>query len=352
MAIYSATCLISIILAWIVNHIQYGEKSPTVLVKVIISSLPAIVITGIRYGIGSDYFSYQGIFYSDVDFKDPLFSMFNQGIKFLGGDFYISVFVISVIFFTLVFLRIFEDSEYPWLSVFLLFGMIYFFTFMNAMRQFLAISILVYSIKYLEEKRDILFFICLGIATEIHHASALFLIVYFITKLRCNFKILILATPLICILAYLGKSYIVGSLLALMNYSDYTGTSVVGFRTVGGFLWQIILTILACFAYRNVTSKDEENKYRVYFGIQLLSVWIYSLWGGINENEIIRLLAYFQFPSIIFAPIVLKKIKISSLKNFIILLMVVYFSANIFISIAVNNENETLPYETVFEQLR
>lgn len=32
--------------------------------------------------------------------------------------------------------------------------------------------------------------------------------------------------------------------------------------------------------------------------------------------------------------------------------MVVYFSANIFISIAVNNENETLPYETVFEQLR
>lgn len=158
MAIYSATCLISIILAWMVNHVQYGGKSPTLLIKVIISSLPAIVITGIRYGIGSDYFSYQGIFYSDVDFKDPLFSIFNQGIKFLGGDFYTSVFVISVIFFTLVFLRIFEDSEYPWLSVFLLFGMIYFFTFMNAMRQFLAISILVYSIKYLEEKRDFLFF--------------------------------------------------------------------------------------------------------------------------------------------------------------------------------------------------
>lgn len=211
MAIYSATCLISIILAWMVNHVQYGGKSPTLLIKVIISSLPAIVITGIRYGIGSDYFSYQGIFYSDVDFKDPLFSIFNQGIKFLGGDFYTSVFVISVIFFTLVFLRIFEDSEYPWLSVFLLFGMIYFFTFMNAMRQFLAISILVYSIKYLEEKRDFLFFICLGIATGIHHASALFLMVYFITKLRCNFKVLILATPLICILAYLGgcvKSFV------------------------------------------------------------------------------------------------------------------------------------------------
>lgn len=346
------TCLVSVILAWVVNHVQYGEKSPNILIKTIISSIPAIIITGIRYGIGTDYFSYQNIFYSDADFKDPIFSMFNQGIKFLGGDFYTSIFIISVIFFMLVFLRIFEDSEYPWLSVFLLFGMLYFFVFMNVIRQFLAISILVYSIKYLEENRDILFFIFLGIATGIHHASALFIIVYFITKLRCDFKFLILATPLVCIIAYLGKSYIVGPLVALMNYSGYIGNSVAGFRTVGGFLWQFILTILACLAYRNVKSTDEEPKYCVYFGIQLLSVWIYSLWGGINENEMGRILAYFQFPSIIFAPIVLKKIAISSLKNLIILLMAIYFSANIFISIAVNNEHETLPYETIFEQIR
>lgn len=352
MAIYLTTCLISVILAWTVNHVQYGRKSPNILIKAIISSIPAIVITGIRYGIGTDYFSYQVIFYSDEDFKDPLFSIFNQGIKFLGGDFYTSVFIISIIFFMLVFLRIFEDSEYPWLSVFLLFGMIYFFAFMNAMRQFLAISILVYSIKYLEEKRDILFFIFLGIAIGLHHASAVFIVVYFITKLRCDFKIFILVTPLVYIVAYLGKNYIVAPLIVLMNYSDYVGTSIAGFRTVGGFLWQITLTILACFAYRNVKATDEEHKYRVYFGIQLLSVWMYSFWGGINLNEMDRFFAYFQFPSIIFAPIVLKKIKISSLKNLIILLMVIYFSANMFVSIAFNNENETLPYETIFEQIR
>mgnify|MGYP000889663554 CR=1 FL=1 len=351
MIIYTTTCLISVLLAWLVEHIRYGNKTPNTYIKAIIAAIPAIIVTGFRYGIGTDYFGYQGIFYSEGSFKDPLFSLFNQGIKILGGDFYTSIFVISIIFFTLVYIRIFEDSKYPWLSVFLLFGMIYFFAFMNAIRQFLAISILIYSIKFLEEKRNFLFFLFLLTAIGIHGASILFLAVFVITKIKCNFKYLLVATPLICILIYLGKNYIVTPLLGLLDYFNYTGTSVIGFRTVGGFLYQIVLTLLAYSGYRDFTSKNEEMKYRIYFGMQMLSLWMYSLWGGINENEINRILAYFQFSSIIFAPIVLQKLKAASIRKVIALSMILYFSANIYITIAVNNEQETLPYETVFSQM-
>lgn len=349
MAIYSITCFVSVLLAWIMEHIKYEKETLNSFTKAVLVSVPAIIITGFRYGIGSDYFSYQNIFYFSDNFKEPLFLAFNEIIQFMGGGFYTSVFIISIIFFVLVFWQIFRDSKYPWLSVFLLFGMIYFFAFMNAMRQFLAISILVYSLRFLEKEKDILFFFFLGIAVGIHHASILFIFAYLMVKIKADFKVIILITPLVYILSYIGKDFIIGPLISLLDYSRYLGTSIIGYRVIGNFLWQIILVVLSCLVYNKAASEEEQKKYKLYFNIQILSLWVYSFWGGINPNEIQSLLTYFQFPSIIFAPIVLQRIKSRGIKNCIIILILVYFIINIFITIAINNENETLPYRMIFD---
>lgn len=153
-----------------------------------------IILSGFRYGVGTDYFNYINIFNGNITKSLEDFTE-NNGIFELGYfitekiSYYISgdvrlVFLITS-FLTIVFFYLGLKKyklKYPGL-VFFLYLLTIFPMTMNAVRQGVAMSIMFYAITFILEK-NITKYIVLTILAGLFHISALLLIpFYFIGRL-------------------------------------------------------------------------------------------------------------------------------------------------------------------------
>ena len=223
---------------------------------------------------------------------------------------------------------------------------------MNAERQMVAISILMFSLRFLEKKKYLPFIVCLAIATCIHRSSLLFILVLFLFQVDINFKVIFSLTPVIFILsAFSGR--IINAIAGLLRYENYVQATglIISFRFIVGILYQIIITVFACYVYGLSDSDENQAKFRLFFNIQVLTLWTYAFSGFISGNEIARIRYMFAMPGIIFAPMVLKRIPERILKLLFGVAVVAYGILNIYFLIYINNEQQTLPYQTIFSIL-
>lgn len=360
MAIYIETCIMSMLISWLMPKLKYKNKSLNIKLQIIVTILPLILLVGLRYGIGTDYFTYENVFNQgdsarEVNtLKAPLyFNVYNLVIQYLGGDYTASVFIIAIIYFLLIFYRVYEDSPYPWLSVFLIFGMLYIFISMNAMRQSLAMAILVFSLKYLKQKRNIAFFICVIIAAGIHPSCVMFIVVFFLYKSKINFKWIVILTPIIFACIYGAKSYLL-VIATYLNYDRYFGGDEANGLLLGAnFIWQTIIIIFSCYIYnKKLANKNKDKeKFKAYFATQLVTFFCYPLLLLINANEFSRILWIFGLSGIIFTPMLVEKIHSSSIRYFVLTSIVICFFINMYVSIAVHNFHEVLPYVSILDVL-
>lgn len=151
-----------------------------------LSQLVLSLVYGVRYDYGNDYWnyfdSYQGIANGYLpDSTEPGWILLNilcQPIGYFGLIFVVTFFEYHVIY---KHIKIYVDRKYWWLSIF-----IFTFTFnfqllgCSMMRQFLAMTILLYSIKYIVRKKFFKFFIIILIAFCFHRTSLIFLPIYFL----------------------------------------------------------------------------------------------------------------------------------------------------------------------------
>lgn len=355
MPVYVATIILSVFLSYILSHSVFrGKKIPSWIV-IIITALPAIFVSGLRYEVGTDYEMYRFAFLNpdNVNVKhniEILYRLFFKAVTSLGGSYYVAVFISSAIFFILIYIEIFHDSPMPWLSTFMIFGMLFFFIYMNAGRQMIAISILLFSLRFLEKKRYLPFILCLAVAICIHRSSVLFILVLVLFQVDINFKIIFGLTPAIFIISALSGRIVnfVAELLRYDNYVQMAGVNL-NFRFLMGILYQLIITILACYVYRRSESEDDQDKFRLFFNIQVLTLWTYAFSGFISGNEIARIQYMFAMPGVILTPMVVKRIPEKILKLIFVVVLLSYGILNIYFLIYQNNEQQALPYQSIIQ---
>jgi hypothetical protein len=83
-----------------------------------------------------------------------------------------------------IFLFISKYSKKAWLSIFLYITLLYFFNFMNLMRFSMAVSILLFSIKYIERRKLAKFCITVLIAGTFHTTALVFILSYFVSLVK------------------------------------------------------------------------------------------------------------------------------------------------------------------------
>ncbi|MEG2287208.1 MAG: EpsG family protein [Ruthenibacterium sp.] len=158
------------------------------------SALPYVLVAGFRYYVGTDYgFTYEPLIrrmLNGVPFDEMivepgywalcrLLSSLGLGITWLM--------LISAIFITLFFwLAFYEQSDIPWLSVFLFAGTRHFFISMNVVRQYMAMALVLFGFRFIREKCFWKYALCVGVAM-LFHTSALFLLpLYFLRYLKIH----------------------------------------------------------------------------------------------------------------------------------------------------------------------
>ena len=167
-----------------------SEETRAAFIAAIIAFIPAIIFYGLRDGLGDtpsyiDTFSRlnpQNIFDGLSD-RNPGYDVFQNFIKlYITKNPHVFLVILTVVS-VLLMLRV--QSRYSpmfALSVFIFFGSTEISYVFNGARQFLAIAIMFYSLKYVEQKKLIKYAICCVIAFFIHKTSVVVIPMYFVAR--------------------------------------------------------------------------------------------------------------------------------------------------------------------------
>lgn len=144
--------------------------------------VPLWLLMGLRYGVGADYFSYKEIFenvaadyFIQYHFLEKGYLLLNVLVsQFTSNSMYIFLATSFIVVYFFV-KSIWDSSENITLSIILFITLGYYFNAMNGVRQFMAIAISFYAMKYLNRNKVFQYCIFIMVAS-LFHISVLILI--------------------------------------------------------------------------------------------------------------------------------------------------------------------------------
>lgn len=293
----------------IVSCSYLGEKGKSKAL-ITLSLFIIIVFWGFRKDIGWDYEGYVEIFKNaqynynwNIElgyyYLNILFTSFKEG--------YIYVLLCATIITYLFLFKAFRQYKIIWLGVF--FSLVYQFQFMaaNQVRQSIAISIFLYSLYFLINKKYLIFCLIITLTSIFVHLSAitLFFAIPFskINLSRRVWSIIIVLTYTLYIVGYfkfLGN-YIFSIIPLPEQYARYLLGSRVNPEEVGFSIVQLCNVCISLYIIWNY--KNHKNS--ILLPIYLIGILMYMIF--IEYHLFLRASFYFTYVNIILASLVYKQ---------------------------------------------
>lgn len=351
MIIYVVSLFMTLIIAYCCGHIRikvndYTDKNKNnIIFHTICSGIPLFVISAFRYNVGTDYQGYlRDILWTRLNatfFVEPFFKFLYKGIvKYNLNEQWFFIITSGLIVFTFIY-YVFRESPMPILSIFLFWGTTYYFCSMNGIRQFLAIAVLLLSLKYVEERQLVKFLTFIALAACIHLSSVVFIVIYFLGKIKITPRRAYTITAILLLLSN-PITQLVLKLVSYTRYGRYIGTV---FDNGQGNTYRMAIQI-AILIFCSVFYVDNP-KFNIYYNLQIITVWIYAFAGKI---VLIRRFAWtFGASAIVLISMAVAFVKDKKLKFICELSIVVLFFAYAFLS-TIWGIQGCYPYQFIWER--
>lgn len=151
------------------------------IISLILLSLVFSIVFGMRWRFGTDYPTYLRIFLlNDTGpYKSEwLFKFINDCLYEFNVHYWIYFGIAAFIQIFLLFYTL-KNEAYLWVFLILsLFGGLFFFDWMNGMRQELASCVMLFGTNYIIKKDPLKYLLCIIIATGFHISALIFLLMY------------------------------------------------------------------------------------------------------------------------------------------------------------------------------
>lgn len=307
------------------------------------------LFAAVRDGIGIDYVSYyehiimiqNGLpHYMEPGFQELVHIM----MKLSDNPRWV---IIVMSFFTCLFYfmtaRNLSNNVPMSLFIFMTWGY-YFFTF-NTIRNYFAYCVVLYSLVFLKDNKQIKFLICIIVATLFHKSALVCIPIYLLAFYGYRKSYLLIFVGII-IVANLFQEQL--KLLAFLMYPGYEG-SVYDNERVSylNILKQLLIISLGLLFYKYVKN-DKINK--ICFNLNVLALAFYV--GFYWVPEVSRIGYYMNITSVIFIPRLLSDINNQIQNKRVITMMMVIVSSIVFYVLMSGWYSETiklLPYQTWIE---
>lgn len=304
-----------------------------------------LLFAGLRDSdVGSDALVYKNFFQivSNYNLLDLIrLNSFEIGFKILTKfcslfcNYNLYIFIITFISLFGFYFFIKKYSNNYLMSIFLfIVANIYIYLFCT-IRQTVAISILLVSIKYVFTNEKIKFILLVLLAASFHKTALIFMPVYLLKWIDIN-KIGIKKIIILYLIIFIFKRQIV-SLFINFFYSSYNNHIISG----GGYFLLLILIVLAAFIYYFVNKKKlYNNEVKLFYNIYLVSILFQIL--ATSQGYINRITLYFMIPLIILLPKIIQKNKFGKYITYSIYIIgIAYYIYNI-LGNSMYNEYHTL----------
>lgn len=298
-----------------------------------ISFFLIFLFLALRYNYGNDYSSYINLFLNtnnkdSIDYLDNT-SHFESGWLFLCRLFeplgFFAMVAVLAAFNCLVyyeFIRKYSPPDYYWLAVFLyVFDPAVMLVQSSAMRQSLAISLFIFSINYIQNKKLIRYIFCIGLASLFHTSALILLPVYLlgVYNFKTNKSTIVTLFVFYIFLYLIGNSLISYIKIFIESYlsQQYEFSEESG--VLGTGLGLIVSSILFLFVLIYAEPQTKEDAF--LFKISFLGYFIIPI--GLVIFVLARMGMYFQIANIVVFPLILKGMKKRTiLKTYFVLLVI------------------------------
>lgn len=323
-------------------------------IYIIIIAFILIFIAGFRYGVGRDYQYYMEVYESIPDgvyigVNEPGYILFVDIIKKLKGTQQLVFLLFSV--FTVIlnfyFIKKYSNIIYLSILIYICLGPLYLSSF-NQVRQYLAIGIFLYSIKFIIDKKLLKYIMLLLFSSFFVHFTTILLIplYFFLNKqVRVKYKFIVLTLYIISI-------PVLEFIIMNSPYSYF----IIRRMDVEYDKTLIFLQIFLSFVFLIIESKFINKFNKLFFNMNFISLLL-LLPILLNSNlpfEVFHRMNNYFFPYImILLPILIVKIQPIQARVIIyslfILFLIIYYTRN---TVVIGRQHDMAPYKFNFQLIK
>lgn len=357
MEVYVPMILATVLLTWLALHVERKQRIFTVVIAVMI---PAIVAM-LRYNNGADYLMYlrmmklaeqSGSLTTSFSSLKSMEIGFWLLLKICGavwhGKYFLTYGLIALVICGFFYNAIWQQSKNPLLSVFLFFASGIYFDSYNALRQYIAVAIVVFAYVYLFDGKFKKYIITIVAAFLFHYSAVIMIPVYFIRNIKIDLK----KACMIAIGVVLGGNLAYKLVTMLLSYTRYkyfitsieyeaqTQTSAILFTSM------ISLISYGYIAWKKINVSDTFQR---MMSFQILPLCVALL--SISVPLIWRVLYYFLPFEIIYIPAFLNEVRKQKIRWGVAAIFIVMYTVVTYWGMSQNEWYNALPYNYYFDYM-
>ncbi len=282
----------------------------------IISNISIVLfslIIGLRFYVGGDYPGYFDDFNFFVKFEIP-FTDSRYGLGYYGLMSFLKLLGLSYpfLFISIAFLQILFIYRWASLNKFLLpwviffyFTSLYLFESMNIMRQAIAFSIILFSIKYIYKSEKLKFLIALLLASSFHRSAIAFAPFYFFLEINwirnkyIQMALLISAFSSVkfIFIEFFNQVSVIALALDYESYSKITPDLFLEVDTSGfglGLYFILIIDLIIIYYSDKLKKVFREYNFISYYNMFLIGALFTPVTSTTNSIVLYRFMFYFS----------------------------------------------------------
>ncbi|MCK0470087.1 EpsG family protein [Halalkalibacter sp. APA_J-10(15)] len=263
----------------------------------------------VRYGIGTDYYSYirnyELIRSGNETRMEWGYEYLNKIVASLGGDIEIVFFIIGLLMMLFIYLTLKNYCHVisPGIGMFV-FMLLYYQMSFNTVRQAVTMAIVLYSIRFIKDRKLIKFTLLIVLASGFHNSALLFLPIYFIYALigkknRTLSRILIYTVTAIIVLS-LDRILIpiLGAVPELDYYIKYLEEESTT-EGIGFLVRSLPFLFIGFYVYKYIGERD--RSFILYFSIFIIGMLL-NFSRFVGADFISRISLNFEVAQVLLIP--------------------------------------------------
>ena len=338
--IFNTILVFTIIIIYILTHLGNNKKNvKDNLFLLVVFTLFFILVGTREMTRGNDTMTYLRLFnalsinrWNSVifgNYYEPGYIIFNILLSYISKSSNFFMLIMSFLFNYAIFRFIKNNSNNYLMSTLMYVELLFFYYSMTMMRQFLALVIVLYSFKYVKNKKIIPFLLFIFLATTVHTSAFVSVLIYpmYYSKYS-NRKAIIIFVISIILLLFLGNFY--SYITPILNRKTYY-LNRIGEIKVINVITSLIYLIMFLFSSIILKNKEKNlNSNCFYLFAFLLSFCMLMI--SVKMAIMERISIYFTIFTIVALPnIIGKKVKNYVIVNSIIFILIFIYSSTIMV---------------------
>lgn len=317
----------------------------------LISLCVPVLLAAIRKNVGTDFYNYQMLYRKINTLQmtgniEPGYRMLNIAVHQIFRKEQMIFASTALLIYSCFFAGIIQehDSHSVLLGLFV-FYTCFFFQSLNIIRQYIAIGMIFYAMRFLHERKGGRFFLWVVLAGLFHNTAVLVLPVYFFygnqkwsrwLKFVCYITLLLLLGIFILAPGLIAGMSVMGEII------PQTGGKSWG---LGIILKRLPLLLLVGWYYPDIKMRDERAD--IWLSLYLISILIYNF--GYYYVVFNRMALFFEVSLIHLLPCAVRSIRSRRERTVVGFLLVCYLIIWWWQSMMIDNIGTCIPYQTIYE---